>query len=58
MGFSSSVRLHLLQQFVISSSVPNESGIKGGMGNPGSVFCILLLCPEIPGSSGEGKNEE
>lgn len=34
------------------------------MGNPNTVFCILLLCPEIAawfedsGSSSEGKNEK
>lgn len=39
--------LCLLEQFVISSSVPNESDIGGGTGNPDTVFCILLLCPEI-----------
>ena len=53
--------LRLLEQFVISSSAPNESDMRGGMGNPDTVFRILLLYPEIAalfgdsGSSSEGK---
>lgn len=41
--------------------MPNESDMRGGMGNPDTVFCILLLCPEIAawfgdsGSSSEKK---
>lgn len=51
--------LCLLEQFVISS-VPRESDVRGGMGNPDTVFCVLLLCSEIAawfggtGSSSEG----
>lgn len=56
--------LHLLEQFVISSYVPNGSDMTERMGNPDTVFCILLLCPEIAacfedsGSSSEGENEK
>lgn len=56
--------LCLLEQFVIFSSVPNESDTRGGTGNPYIVFCVLLLCPEIAawfedsGRSSEGKNEK
>jgi len=65
MGFFAGIRMNycvcLVEHFVISSSLHNESDMRGGMGNPDNVFCILLLCPETPawfgdsGSSSKGK---
>lgn len=41
--------LCLLEHFVISSSVPNESEMRRGMGNPDTVFRILRVQSLLPG---------